>query len=110
MRTADLVAGLYAAFKMYEDKNCIVRAIWLNPINVRTLWNEPDVFARECDMEQGKKMFELFRATLMGYFFGAMVFESNIVPTNHVAVLPDGFAGHLVDKAACMPLRAFGVE
>jgi hypothetical protein len=36
-------------------------------------------------------------------FFGARVFESEIVPENHVGILPDDWDAKLVGRAGCRP-------
>jgi len=43
---------------------------------------------------------------LRGYCYGAMVFETIIVPEEHIAMIQEGFGLHMVpyDSSACMAL------
>ena len=76
------------AFTRYEALGFRVAKVWLRQEEIDQL--PPEVFDR-VNHEAG-------------LLWGAQVFVSDKLPPGHVAILPDGFDGNLVDGAGSMPL------
>lgn len=72
--------------------------IYLHPACVDLVKNAPD-FDRTADLFVRQAF-----PGLEGYLFGMRVFSSDIVPEEHIAMIPDGIEGRLVSSAACIPL------
>ena len=95
---ATLLHLLRDKFEWLEKAGLRVGSIYLSQADIRTLEDAPPMHFDRVDI------LELRRTGLRGSLWGAHVFESDLVPARHVAVLPDGFEGKLVDTAACVPL------
>lgn len=91
-----LKAKLSDAFGRFETLGFRVAKVWLPQAIVSDL--SPEYFDRETNRPILEKIGNV------GYLWGAMVFVSDQVPSNHIAILPEGFEGTLVDGAGSMPL------
>jgi hypothetical protein len=100
--TSNLLDLIHGSMAHFERLDLRVGRIWLNPVQADELENAPMmVFDRICDPY-------VRRASpgIRGALFGVTVYASDLVPPMHIAILPDGFDGKLVDSAACFPLMA----
>jgi hypothetical protein len=99
-----IVGRLVKVFEWIEQRGMRVGDVWLHPKQAQELFvRHPDVFDREVEPKILRYYAELKGATLLGYIFGARVFESEIVVENHVGIIPDGWDAKLVDSAGCTP-------
>jgi hypothetical protein len=99
-----IVRRLIRVFEGVEQLGMRVGDVWLHPKQAKELLvGHADVFDREVDPQILRHYIELKGATLLGYIFGARVFESEIVPENHVGAIPDDWDARLVGSAGCMP-------
>jgi hypothetical protein len=101
---SDIVERLRAAFGWVEERGMYVGDVWLHPNQGKELFvGHPEVFDREvCDVLL-RAVVEKKRAVLLGYIFGARVFQSENILENHVALVPDGWDVKMLDRASCMP-------
>lgn len=91
-----LSSRLADAFAKYEVLGFKVGKVWLSQEHIDMLegtygW---DPVHQRAVLETGMR----------GLLWGAKVFVSTELPPQHVAILPDGFEGTLVDGAGSMPL------
>jgi hypothetical protein len=86
------------SFKWVESMDLRVGDLYLNPNDVRLIGK--DLNLDRIASWQVKAAFP----GLVGVLFGVRVFESDIVPEEHIALIPDGIEGKLVDSAACIAL------
>lgn len=84
------------AFAKYEVLGFKVGKVWLSQVHIDLLEGTKgwDPVHQRAVRETG----------LRGLLWGAQVYVSDVLPPNHVAILPDGFDGTLVDGAGSMPL------
>jgi hypothetical protein len=98
-----LLEAIAEAFTWMESRNLRVGRIWLNPVEINTLYR-----CEELDKISSARVVELLRkevgAKIVGLLWNVQVFESDIVPVEHIAMTPEGFLGSLLDPIACMPL------
>ncbi len=86
------------AMGRFENLDLRVQKIWLNPAQLKELAGQDDFDPN------GLRQLEEAMPGYKGGIYGAMVFESDLVPPMHIAVLPDGFDGGLIDSVACFRL------
>ena len=99
-----VVARLVKVFEWLEAQGLRVGSIWLNPKQARELFvGHRDVFDREVDPIILRHHVVTKGATLLGYLFGALVFEADLVPYNHVGAIPEDWDAKLLGSAGCMP-------
>jgi hypothetical protein len=93
-----LLSKLRTYFNTYEGLGVRVGKVWLNADQVAELRTE-----KEFTQEPNTTLY-LRSSQLVGYLWGACVYQSDIVPANHAAFLQDDIDGALIGTAACMPL------
>jgi hypothetical protein len=97
--TADqLLHQIGESFKWVEGMDLRVGDLYLNPNDVRLIGRH-SAFDRIASWQ----VLSAFPG-LVGHLYGVRVFESSIVPEEHIALIPDGIEGKLVDSAACIAL------
>jgi hypothetical protein len=102
-----LLESLCDAFARVEARNFRVGEIFLNSQEIQLLTgtNEGlvrDAFDHECNRSTRDAYREL--GQLVGYLWGAQVFESEFVPPKHCCALPEDIWGKPVGPAGCEPL------
>jgi len=98
LREPLLLDKIRTYFSTYEGLGVKVGRVWLNADQVTELRKSKD-FEQELN-----PTLHVHSALLVGYLWGACVYQSNIVPVNHAAFLQDDIDGALIGTAACMPL------
>ena len=95
---ADLRLSLKDKFEWIESRDLRVGSVFLHPMEV-------EVLAKSLDFDRGvcRVVQEAFPG-LIGYLWGAQVYESPIVPERHVVVIPEGIVAQLTDGCAAMAL------
>jgi len=91
-------------FGWMETAGLRVGQVWLHPGEVEVLMGDREHFDPVSDTRVRDAHLETVGAPLVGFFFGAMVFSSELVVPGHMALLPDGFQARLVEGTACVPL------
>lgn len=103
----NIVTKIRETLDCYEALGLKIASIWLNSSQVRELYHYLEVFDASVSSmliqhlaEQGK--------FLVGVIFGVRVFSSNVIPVEHIAVLPEGFEGRLISHEAATPFLKRG--
>jgi len=91
-----LLEKLKARFEWLEREDLRVGLLYLNPKEIAELKGH-----EEFDPCASKQLRDL---GIRGYLWGTTVFESELVPENHVCIVQDGLKVELVDRAACVSL------
>ncbi len=94
-----LLHKLKARFEWLEREDLRVGRLYLNPKEIAEL---EKVGLENYDRVNMRQLREL---GIRGALWGATVYESDIVPENHVCILQDGLEVTLIDRAACVSLR-----
>jgi hypothetical protein len=81
-----LVSAIVARFKWMEEMDLRVGAAWMHPTDIATLSKDSAVFDR-----MAQQISQQIKPDLRGHFFGVLVFESSVVPEEHIVLLPAGF-------------------
>lgn len=92
-----LLDKLRARFEWLEREDLRVGLLYLNAGQIAELGEHRQDFD-VCATRQ------LREAGIRGALWGATVFESDLVPDNHVCIVQDGLDVKLVDGAACVRL------
>ena len=104
MPLPNLLDRLRTAFEWIEKMDLRVGDVWLNQVHVEELFVR---YPESCDRVVREETLRIsvieMGAPLMGYLWGARVFQSDIAPVNHVALVPADLHAKLVGPAACMP-------
>jgi hypothetical protein len=100
----DIIERLRNVFGWIEERDMRVCELWLHPKQVAELdaSNNPG-WDRVNQRAVMRAYLDTKGAINVGFLWGALVFESEIVVENHVAALPDGWEARLVNSSACMP-------
>jgi hypothetical protein len=100
-----LLDGISRAFRVIEENDLRVGAIWLNPREVSALETSARAhYDKVNDPRVRRSHMATVGAPFEGMIFGAKVFSSGVVVPGHIAILPDGFEARLVDSSACFSL------
>ncbi len=100
----DIIERMKGVFGWIEQWDMRVGELWLHPKQVEELnaANDPG-----WDRVAQRAVVEAYReekgALLIGYLWGAYVFQSEIVVPDHVVALPTGLQVKLLDSTACRP-------
>ena len=94
-----LLRQVVKSFEHIEKMGLRVGDMYLHLNDVRLLETDSTHLDRVEDSRTKSAM-----PGIVGYLYGARVFESELVPEEHIALIPDGIEGRLVDSAACVPL------
>lgn len=101
---SDIIERLKKVFTWIEERDLRVGELWLHPKQVVELNESKDIgwdrVASHHVREETKKQ---KGAPLVGFLYGANVYESEIVVADHVVALPSGLDVKLLDSTACMP-------
>jgi hypothetical protein len=101
---SDIVERLRGVFGWVEERGMRVGDVWLHPNQAKELLvGHVEVFDRETVPQQLRNAIETKGGVLLGYIFGARVYQSEIIVENHVALVPDGWDVKLLQGASCMP-------
>jgi hypothetical protein len=102
MSDVSILVRLRDAFNRLEQWDMRVGDVWLHPSQVEELRKHVE-FDRISSFRVERAFVESKGALYKGMLFGARVFESEIVPVNHVGLVSDGWESKLTDRAGCMP-------
>jgi hypothetical protein len=100
----DIVERLKTVFRWVESRDLCVEELWLNRRQIEEL---------NCSEEPGwdrinqRAVILAYLETKGGLYLGmlwcARVYGSELVPEDHVAVMPRGFEAKLIDRSGCQP-------
>lgn len=100
----NIAERLKKVFEWIELRDLRVGELWLHPKQIAELEAEEVSGYDEVAQAVVRDAYlESKGARLMGYLWGARVFESAMVVENHVGALPDDWDAKLLGSAGCMP-------
>jgi hypothetical protein len=95
---------LHEAFKGIERLDLRVGDVWLNPKQVVELEEARDPGYDRIDLAAVRNAFKETKGAIhTGLLWGARVFASDIVPENHVGLIPSDWDAKPIGPAGCMP-------
>jgi hypothetical protein len=97
-----IIERMKAVFAWIEREDLRVGDLWLNPQQVVELGDVPGWYATSSRAVREATL-ESKGAEVAGFLWGARVFESSLVPVNHIAAVPADLDARLVGGAACRP-------
>jgi hypothetical protein len=100
----NIVERLKKVFEWIERMDLRVGDIWLNPKQVAELEAEKHPgYDKIADGRVRDAYLELKGAKCVAYLWGARVFDTDMVPEDHVGALPSDWDAKLTGSAGCMP-------
>jgi hypothetical protein len=104
MTEPEIIKRLKEVFAWMERRDLRVGELWLHSNQVNELVEAKDPgWDRVAQRAVLMGYLESKGALNVGFLWGACVFEAEIVPENHVGVIPDGWEAKLIDPAGCFP-------
>jgi hypothetical protein len=87
-----------------ESYDRVVRSIYLNKAEINLLLTRADVFDPAACREVVRHLSQEYGAEFIGYLYGAIVFQSEMVPEWHAIIFQDGIIARIIDPTAALPL------
>lgn len=101
---SDIIERVKKVFEWIELRDLRVGELWLNPKQTGELNDSKHSgYDKIADLRVRDAYLELKGARLVAHLWGARVFESDMVPEDHVGALPDDWDAKLIGSAGCMP-------